>query len=57
MVMNPEYRCKRCGNPRLSWQVFCGAACCAMYEAGDRPLERDTVPELPTREALEEDEQ
>lgn len=28
--------CKLCGKPRLSWQVFCGAACCARYEAGER---------------------
>jgi hypothetical protein len=56
MVMNTEHRCKRCGNSRLSWQVFCGSACCVMYEAGDRPLERDTVPELPTKD-VEEDEQ
>lgn len=29
--------CKRCGKPRLDWQVFCGAACSAQWEAGGRP--------------------
>ena len=27
-------RCKRCGLPKLDWQVYCGAACSALAEAG-----------------------
>ena len=30
-------RCEHCGGPKLEWQVFCGAACCAEYEADARP--------------------
>ena len=28
--------CKRCGKPKLEWQAFCGAACSARWEGGDR---------------------
>lgn len=29
-----EYKplCRNCGGPRLEWQVYCGAACCAQFE-------------------------
>lgn len=30
-------RCKRCGEKRHAAQVFCGAACSAQWEAGERP--------------------
>jgi len=33
--------CKRCGKPKRDFQVFCGAACSAQWEAGDR----EPVPE------------
>ena len=26
--------CEQCGGPKLDWQRFCGAACCAMHEMG-----------------------
>ncbi len=26
--------CKRCGRPKLAWQVYCGAACSAQAEGG-----------------------
>lgn len=29
--------CKLCGAPRKSWQVYCGAACSAGWEMGQRP--------------------
>jgi hypothetical protein len=29
-----EHTCKRCGRARLSWQVYCGAACSVMAEDG-----------------------
>jgi hypothetical protein len=32
-----RYTCKLCGKPRLEWQVYCGAACCARWERGERP--------------------
>ncbi len=28
--------CRRCDAPKQAWQVYCGAACCVAYEAGDR---------------------
>lgn len=31
-----QNRCQRCLKPCLYWQVFCGAACSARWEAGDR---------------------
>lgn len=43
--------CKRCGKPRLDWQVFCGAACSALWEGGkpfpskwDRPAPHNGTP-------------
>ncbi len=33
----PDPRCKCCGGSRKAFQVFCGAACSAKWEAGDRP--------------------
>lgn len=41
---NPHH-CKLCGKPRYKWQVFCGAACSARWEAGERPAE--TTKETP----------
>lgn len=32
-------KCRLCGKPCFNWQVFCGANCCARYEAGERPKE------------------
>lgn len=29
--------CKLCWKPRFTWQVFCGAACSAKWEGGERP--------------------
>lgn len=37
LVVTPS--CKLCGKERQPWQVFCGAACCARWEAGERPTE------------------
>lgn len=32
-----EPACKLCGKPKRSWQLFCGAKCCARWESGERP--------------------
>ena len=29
--------CRLCGKPKLAFQVYCGAACSARWEAGERP--------------------
>jgi len=46
LTSSPTPTCKRCGKPRLDWQVFCGAACSAQWDAGDRkPSTPSPVPE------------
>jgi hypothetical protein len=51
----PAYTCKLCGKPRLEWQVYCGAACCARWERGDRPKDVQKERSAGPKGASEED--
>ncbi len=31
--------CKLCEGPKEDWQVYCGAACCSLWESGIRTKE------------------
>lgn len=39
MMQEKTGACMRCKAACFAWQRFCGAACSAKYEAGDRTVE------------------
>jgi hypothetical protein len=51
----PSHTCKLCGKPRREWQVYCGAACCARWERGERPKDVQKERSAGPKGASEED--
>lgn len=41
-IESVEPNCLQCGGPKLHWQILCGAACAALYEANSWTAHENT---------------